>query len=259
MHWDSREFANTHANHLGIPLPAGRLRSYRQDEGGNLEFLGESQIPHTPENEPVNVYTGYAFDLTGNRVRTDYAIDTARYTLDESFEVTLHNHKQAPAEIGVVEHLYRGDTWGITQHSNVYLKTDSHTIEFRLQVPPGGEKDTALTPGEHTMEADIIGSDLRMNPLPASVELEVGVNPEQQIAGLVAQLGAATTDDQRETVIQVLVRQPPSRVLPALREARTKANESVRWWIDAAIQQIAAGTGRIEEVETSQPSVAYGR
>lgn len=140
-----RDFVNSRANGLGIPLPAGRLRFYRQDQDGNLEFLGESRIPHTPENETVKVYTGDSFDLTGNRVRTNYVIENMRRMLDESFRITLRNHKAAPVEIRVMEHLYRGDTWEITEHSDVFLKTDSHTIEFRVETPAGGEKNITYT------------------------------------------------------------------------------------------------------------------
>lgn len=140
-----REFANTPANHLGMPLPAGRLRFFRADQDGSLEFLGESQIPHMPENETVKVYTGNAFDLWGERRSTNYVMDSLRHTLDESFEITLRNHKQQPVEIRVVEHLYRSDTWDITQHSNSFVKQDSHTIEFRVQVPPSGEKVITYT------------------------------------------------------------------------------------------------------------------
>lgn len=140
-----REFANTSANHLGMPLPAGRMRFYREDKDSSLEFLGESQIPRAPENETVKVYTGNAFDLSGERTRTNYTIDNFRRMLDESFEIRLQNHKQQPVEIRVVEHLYRGDTWEITQHSDVFVKRDSHTIEFRVQVPPNGQKVVTYT------------------------------------------------------------------------------------------------------------------
>jgi hypothetical protein len=40
--WVMREFANSVANHLGMPLPKGRLRFYRQEPGGQLEFTGEN-------------------------------------------------------------------------------------------------------------------------------------------------------------------------------------------------------------------------
>ena len=33
-----REFENAEGNQLGIPLPTGRVRFYRQDDDGQLEF-----------------------------------------------------------------------------------------------------------------------------------------------------------------------------------------------------------------------------
>ncbi len=135
-----REIVNSQANHLGMPLPAGRMRFYREDEDGSLEFLGENQIRHTPANETLRIVTGNAFDLTGERHRTNYMIDMSRNMLDESFEIRLRNHKTQPVEIRVMEHLYRGDTWEITQNSNAFVKLDSHTLEFRVTTPPGGEK-----------------------------------------------------------------------------------------------------------------------
>lgn len=140
-----REFENTEANHLGIPLPAGRLRFYREDQDGSLEFLGESEIRHTPRDEDVSAYTGNAFDLVGDRRRTNFVVDNYHHTLDESFEIRLRNHKPQPVEIRVDEHLYRGDTWDIVQHSNAFVKMDSHTVEFRVQVPAGGEKTVTYT------------------------------------------------------------------------------------------------------------------
>lgn len=138
--WVMREFMNSESNHLGMPLPAGRLRFYRRDSDGHLEFTGENLIQHTPRDETVRVYTGSAFDLVGERSRTNYRIDHGRRELDESFEIKLRNHKKEPVEVRVVEHLYRGTTWEITQKSDPYRKTDSQTVEFRVRVEPEGEK-----------------------------------------------------------------------------------------------------------------------
>lgn len=139
--WVMREFKNSAENHLGIPLPKGRVRFYRRDDDGQLEFTGENMIDHTPRDETVRVYTGDAFDLVGERRRTDYQIDSNRRMLDESFEIKLRNRKeQGTVEIRVVEHLYRWSNWEIVEKSNTFLKTDSQTIEFRIQVPAGGEK-----------------------------------------------------------------------------------------------------------------------
>jgi hypothetical protein len=41
--------------------------------------------------------------------------------------------------------LYRGFTWNITEHSDDYTKTDSHTAEFRVHVPADGEKTVSYT------------------------------------------------------------------------------------------------------------------
>ena len=140
-----REFVNSEENHLGTPLPAGRLRFYRQDTDGQLEFTGENDIKHTPRDETIRVYTGDAFDIRGERRRTDYRIDVSRRMLDESFEIKLRNHKKEAVEVRVVEHLYRGTNWEITEKSSAYLKTDSQTMEFRVQVAPDSEKVVTYT------------------------------------------------------------------------------------------------------------------
>jgi hypothetical protein len=138
--WVMREFINSEANHLGMPLPAGRLRFYRQDTDGHLEFTGENEIKHTPRDETIRAFTGSAFDIKGERRRTNYRIDQGQRWLDEAFEIKLRNHKKEPVVVRVVEHLYRGTTWEISAKSDTYLKTDSQTIEFRVQVEPDSEK-----------------------------------------------------------------------------------------------------------------------
>ena len=65
--WVMREFRNSEANHLGMPLPKGRVRFYRRNDDGQIEFTGENVIDHTPHDETVRIYTGNAFDLTGER------------------------------------------------------------------------------------------------------------------------------------------------------------------------------------------------
>jgi hypothetical protein len=139
--WVMRELQNTKENHLGMPLPRGRMRFYQRDDDGQLEFIGENTIDHTPRDETVRVYTGDAFDLVGERRRTDYQIDTARNWLDEAFEIKVRNRKESGSvEIRVVEHLYRWINWRIVESSDPFTKTDSQTIEFRVRVPAGQEK-----------------------------------------------------------------------------------------------------------------------
>jgi hypothetical protein len=39
-----------------------------------------------------------------------------------------------------VEHLYRWKNWEIASNSDDFFKTDAHTIEFRVAVPPEQER-----------------------------------------------------------------------------------------------------------------------
>lgn len=143
--WVMQEFKNSKENNLGMPLPKGRMRFYRQDEDGQLEFTGENMIDHTPTDETVRVYTSNAFDLVGERDRTNYRLDTAHNGLDETFEIKLRNHKKQAVEVRVVEKLYRWTNWEITQKSDAYRKLDAQTIEFRVQVPPDSGKLVSYT------------------------------------------------------------------------------------------------------------------
>jgi len=134
-----REFKNTKANGLGIPLPRGRFRFYRSN-CSQLEFIGENQINHTPANELVEIHTGDAFDLVGGRKRTNFKVDNSNHWADESFEITLRNRKKEPVTIRVVEHLYRWNNWDITEKSDTFLKLSSDQIEFRVELKPDEER-----------------------------------------------------------------------------------------------------------------------
>ncbi len=133
------EIQNTEGNHLGIPLPAGRVRLYRRDADGQMEFVGESVIDHTPVEDAIRVTTGSAFDIKGSRRQTYFYVDDSRRTLEESFEIKLTNQKSAPVAVSVIEHLYRGANWEIVEKSADYTRLDSNSIEFPVQVPAKGE------------------------------------------------------------------------------------------------------------------------
>jgi hypothetical protein len=141
-----REFVNAETNQLGIALPAGKLRFYRRDADGQLQFVGENTIDHTPRNETVRVTTGNAFDLVGERKQTNFRVDTGDKWLDETFEIKLRNRKKTDTvEFRVVEHLYRWSNWNITAKSDEFTKKDAQTIEFRISVKPDEEKIVTYT------------------------------------------------------------------------------------------------------------------
>ncbi|MCA9253572.1 MAG: hypothetical protein KDA54_20765, partial [Phycisphaerales bacterium] len=135
-----REFSNCESNNLGMPLPAGKLRFYRRDDDGQLEFTGENMIDHTPKDEVIRVTTGNAFDLVGERNRTNFQTDSSKRFTDEWFEIELRNHKKEPVTITVVEHLFRWRNWQISENDQDFKKKDSDTIEFDVTLAPDEEK-----------------------------------------------------------------------------------------------------------------------
>jgi hypothetical protein len=144
--WVMREFANSDANHLGVPLPQGRVRFYRRDQDGQVEFTGENQIDHTPKDEMVRVYTGNAFDITGARRQTKFQSQMQPGGwLDESFEIKLRNHKKEAATVRVVEHLYRWTNWVITQESAGHRQVDSRAVEYEVTLQPDEERTLTYT------------------------------------------------------------------------------------------------------------------
>lgn len=143
--WVMREFVNSEANHLGMPLPKGKVRFYRHNDDGQMEFTGENMIDHTPKDETVRIYTGNAFDITGERKRTNYTVEGGKGTATETFEIRVRNHKKEPVQVRVVEHLYRGKNWELTVKSDEFKKKDSQTIEFPVAIAPNGEKIITYT------------------------------------------------------------------------------------------------------------------
>jgi hypothetical protein len=143
--WVMQEFKNSETNHLGIPLPKGRLRFYRRDTDGHLEFVGENTIDHTPKDETIRVYTGNAFDVVGERKQTNFHIESRQHWMDETYEIRVRNHKKEPVQVRVVEHLYRCNNWKLADNSANYRKTDAHTVEFPVTIAPDGEQVIAYT------------------------------------------------------------------------------------------------------------------
>lgn len=140
-----REFENREKDGLGIPLPAGRMRFYRIDNDGQLEFTGENIIDHTPKNETVRVYLGNAFDLIGERTRTHFFRHPSQDMMRETFEIEIRNRSKEAVTVQVVEHLCRWSNWEIQEASHTFEKTDAQTIEFPVNVDPDGIQTVTYT------------------------------------------------------------------------------------------------------------------
>ncbi|HHF52659.1 MAG TPA: hypothetical protein ENL46_08255 [Candidatus Aminicenantes bacterium] len=88
------EFMNTKENAMGMALPAGILAVYKNDSAGNLQFVGNDRIDHTPKNERISIRIGDSFDILGEsivlkreKIRKD--------TYVTQYQVHLKNRKES--------------------------------------------------------------------------------------------------------------------------------------------------------------------
>jgi hypothetical protein len=130
------KFRNSQDNSLGMPLPAGIMRLYKQDSDESLQFIGEDRIEHTPKDEEVRLKVGEMFDVVAERIQTDYRQITTRL-YESEWEITLRNHKKEDITVGVVEPLF--GSWSVISNNYPYKKVDAFTIRFDVTVPKDGE------------------------------------------------------------------------------------------------------------------------
>ena len=138
------EVENRKEDNLGMPLPKGKVRIYKQDQEGSLQFVGEDKIDHTPRDEKILLYVGDAFDIVGQRTVKDSK--SGRRSLDQDVELQIRNHKDADIQVNILEHL-RYPNWKITKNSHDYEKTDAWTIDLAIDVP--ARKDVTVTYSFH--------------------------------------------------------------------------------------------------------------
>jgi hypothetical protein len=131
------ELENTKKNHLGMPLPKGTVRVYKEDKDGSLQFVGEDRIDHTPKDEKFKVKIGEAFDVVGERIQTDYK-RLGSNLFEVAFEVSLRNHKNEDIKVFVEEPI-PGD-WEMLSKTHPYEKLNAHLIRFEVPVAKDKEE-----------------------------------------------------------------------------------------------------------------------
>ena len=131
------EFKNTEHAKLGLPLPKGIVRVYKNDSKGSAQFIGEDTIDHTPKNEDIRLKLGDAFDVTASMKQTNFK--KAKYfspynsAFESTYEIVLKNAKTEPVTVTVREPI-PGD-WEITKESHSHEKISSNAAEWKVTIP----------------------------------------------------------------------------------------------------------------------------
>ena len=138
------EFENSTSRGLGMPLPKGKLRVYKADKKGELQFIGEDLIDHTTRDEKVRVFLGEAFDIKAERVKKN-VVDLGKNHRRETFEIKIKNHKDDDIMVTVVEPTAGWSEWKITKSNIEYRKISAYKVEFDVSVKANAENILTYT------------------------------------------------------------------------------------------------------------------
>ena len=131
------EFENEKKNDLGIALPKGIVRVYKNDSSGNSQFIGEDRIDHTPKDETIRLKLGDAFDVTAKKTQTSYSKEPAlgkyKHAASSSYEIEIHNAKEEDVLVKVQEPV-PGD-WKMIESNLEHEKVNAYTAQWLVKVP----------------------------------------------------------------------------------------------------------------------------
>jgi hypothetical protein len=134
------------------PLPGGTVQLYQVDSAGRVQLVGEAASGHTAPGRDLRVQSGDAFDVTADRVQTDYTQEQfpairrglpVRQRFTASYRVTLSNAKPEPVTVDVRE--MRAGPWVVVTSSVPAEKLSATEVRFRLAVPAKGEATLTYT------------------------------------------------------------------------------------------------------------------
>ncbi|MCE5341046.1 MAG: DUF4139 domain-containing protein [Planctomycetaceae bacterium] len=133
------EFENKKELGLGIALPKGKVRVFKKDTDGELEFVGEDEIDHTPNKEKLSLYIGDAFDITveykildSKVVSSSAGVQKSRW---EKRSIELRNRKDSAVTIFVDEKFSPWVNWKIEDSTHPQIKKDATTARFTVEIP----------------------------------------------------------------------------------------------------------------------------
>ncbi|HVE01066.1 MAG TPA: DUF4139 domain-containing protein [Sphingomicrobium sp.] len=162
------KFSNSSRGGLGDQLPAGTVRVYMRDARGQPQFIGESNIPHTPMGSELAIRTGDAFDVKvkstvakRERIASDEWERTARYRINDSRDgtrvvtvetnptymrttmaYTLTNARPAPVTVDLVQAGLDRSWYHDTRVASETVPGTQRSLDERLYhvtVPANGE------------------------------------------------------------------------------------------------------------------------
>ncbi len=173
------KFSNAKAQGIGEALPAGTVRVYMRDARGQAQFIGESDIPHTPGGSSLALRTGDAFDVkvqpvvekrdtitqdvwrtysewrvTTRNGKTEEVIADGGYTVPKTFYRThmryvVTNAKPVPVTVDVIQggldQWYWWHDLRVPEESIKGIQESAGERRWEVPVPANGKTELTVT------------------------------------------------------------------------------------------------------------------
>lgn len=131
------EFMNTKDNNLGLPIPKGKVKMFKQRGDAN-EFVGEQLIDHTTTGEKIRINTGNAFDI----VVEDKTMQSERISdrvSENTYSIKIKNRKKEDIVVEVIRSMW-GD-WQILQNNYDFKRENNSQVVFKIPVKSLSESE----------------------------------------------------------------------------------------------------------------------
>ena len=168
-------FSNARNGGIGAALPAGVVRVYMRDSRGQAQFIGESNIPHTPGGSLMALRTGDAFDVKVQPIlESRTSITTEEWDVNARWKVTspeggttvttvekpktyyrtqmryiVTNARDVPVTVDIVQGGLNSWWWWsdvrIPKESILGVQQDADTRRWEVPVPANGKTELTVT------------------------------------------------------------------------------------------------------------------
>ncbi|MCQ2965801.1 MAG: DUF4139 domain-containing protein [Alphaproteobacteria bacterium] len=123
---------NSKQSNLGIPLPAGTVRVYKDDNKKRVFFVGEDVISHTSENEKIKLSIGQAFDITATKKQTSF-LKLGDIT-EAEYEIIFKNAKETTEQI-IFSQFFSNNDFKILNSNISYQENSASEYTWNIKIP----------------------------------------------------------------------------------------------------------------------------
>ncbi len=136
------QFKNSGTTGLGIALPKGLVKVFQQETDGELEFIGEDFVEHTPSGEPISLRIGQAVDIVSESKES--LREKRRHSEVVTYIYNVKNTKQEGVKIDIDHEIFEA-FWKMESSSHDYEVKSSRIVEFRVWLGAGKSASVEFT------------------------------------------------------------------------------------------------------------------